>query len=210
MRLGVYGTGTDSAGGYEVSRVRGGRLSGMSYLDAIRQADNEEQTADSRLQLLAGEETEEEVTQKDTERPQAARIYDAVTAGKESPSACIREVPKVPYGNLAQDGVINYNGICFVCDERTNSICLGNMEEKDKVINITLSGGGHLRVNRDNISDLAKAAGMFSPEDLNLIMRAIARDTKIQSMKQEMDDMKANVGNSIGAGSEAARTAKKE
>ena len=182
----------------------------MSYLDAIRQADNEEQTADSRLQLLAGEETEEEVTQKDTERPQAARIYDAVTAGKESPSACIREVPKVPYGNLAQDGVINYNGICFVCDERTNSICLGNMEEKDKVINITLSGGGHLRVNRDNISDLAKAAGMFSPEDLNLIMRAIARDTKIQSMKQEMDDMKADVGNSIGAGSEAARTAKKE
>ena len=141
----------------------------MSYLDAIRQADNEEQTADSRLQLLAGEETEEEVTQKDTERPQAARIYDAVTAGKESPSACIREVPKVPYGNLAQDGVINYNGICFVCDERTNSICLGNMEEKDKVINITLSGGGHLRVNRDNISDLAKAAGMFSPEDLNII-----------------------------------------
>ena len=41
-------------------------------------------------------------------------------------------------------------------------------------------------------------------------MRAIARDTKIQSMKQEMDDMKANVGNSIGAGSEAARTAEKE
>ena len=47
---------------------------------------------------------------------------------------------------------------------------------------------------------------MFSPEDLNLIMRAIARDTKIQSMKQEMDDMKADVGNRIGAGSEAAQT----
>lgn len=65
-------------------------------------------------------------------------------------------MPKVSYGNLAQDAVINYNGVCFVYDERTNSICLGNMEEKDKVINITLSGGGHLRVNRDNISDLAK------------------------------------------------------
>ena len=182
----------------------------MSYLDAIRQAGDEEQTADSRLQLLAGEETDEEVAKRDTERPQAARIYDAVTAGKESPSACIREVPKVPYGNLAQDGVINYNGICFVCDERTNSICLGNMEEKDKVINITLSGGGHLRVNRDNIGDLARAAGMFSPEDLNLIMRAIARDTKIQSMKQEMDDMKADVGNRIGGGSEAAQTEEEE
>lgn len=206
MRLGVYGTGTDSAGGYETSRVKGGRLSGKSYLDAIQQAGDEEQTADSRLQLLA----EEAVTQKETERPQAARIYDAVTAGKESPSVCIREVPKVPYGNLAKDGVINYNGVCFVCDERTNSICLGNMEEKDKVINITLSGGGHLRVNRDNISDLAKAAGMFSPEDLNLIMRAIARDTKIQSMKQEMDDMKADVGNRIGAGSEAAQTEEEE
>lgn len=209
MRLGVYGTGTDSAGGYETSRVKGGRLSGMSYLDAIRQAGDEEQAVDSRLQLLAAEETEE-VTQKKAERPQAVRIYDAVTAGKESPSACIREVPKVPYGNLAQDGVINYNGVCFVCDERTNSICLGNMEEKDKVINIALSGGGYLRVNRDNISDLARAAGMFSPEDLNLIMRAIARDTKIQSMKLEMDDMKADVGNRIGAGSEAAQTEEEE
>lgn len=210
MRLGVYSTGTDSAGGYEASGVKGGRLSGMSYRDVIRQTDDGGQTTDSRLLLLAGEETEEKVTQKDTERPQAVRIYDAVTAGKESPPACIREVPKVPYGNLAKDGVIHYNGVCFVCDERTNSICLGNMEEKDKVINVTLSGGGHLRVNRDNISDLAKAAGMFSPEDLNLIMRAIARDTKLQSMKQEMDDMKANVGNSIGAGSRAAQTAEKE
>jgi hypothetical protein len=51
-----------------------------------------------------------------------------------------------------------------------------------------LSGGGSLIVNRDNLGDLAKAIGMFSPEDVNLIMRAIAEDAKIQQMKQQIDD----------------------
>lgn len=36
---------------------------------------------------------------------------------------------------------------------------------------------------------------MFSPRDLNLIMRAIAQDTKIQSMKKELDDMENSIGN---------------
>lgn len=101
---------------------------------------------------------------------------------------------KVPYGYLARDGVICYNGVNFVCDEKTNSICLGDMADKKNVITIALSGGGHLKVNRDNLGELSKAAGMFSPEDLNLIMRAIAQDTKIQSMQKEIDDMKAAVG----------------
>ena len=77
LRLGVYGTGTDSAGGYEASRVKGGRLSGMSYLDAIRQAEDEEQTADSRLQLLAGEET-------------IARIIRLRSSGENIPAALAR------------------------------------------------------------------------------------------------------------------------
>ena len=90
---------------------------------------------------------------------------------------------------LAQDGVITYNGVTFVCDERTNSICLGDMSDKSKVLNIALSGGGCLKVNRDNIGDLSACVGMFSPEDLNLIMRAIAQDTKAQEMLLEKEDM---------------------
>ena len=40
-----------------------------------------------------------------------------------------------------------------------------------------------------NIGDLAKAIGMFSPEDVNLILRAIAQDNKAREMQMEIDEL---------------------
>ncbi len=94
----------------------------------------------------------------------------------------------VPYNHLAKDGIIEYNGVVFVCDEEHKAICLGDVSDKSKCLSIPLSGGGCLIVNRDSLGSLAKAIGMFSPEDVNLIMRAIAEDAKIQQMKQQIDD----------------------
>lgn len=94
----------------------------------------------------------------------------------------------VPYYYLAKDGIIDYNGVVFFCDEEHKALCLGDTSDKSKCLNIPLSGGGCLIVNRDNLGSLAKAIGMFSPEDVNLIMRAIAEDAKIQQMKQQIDD----------------------
>ena len=103
-----------------------------------------------------------------------------------------------PYSYLAnEDGVIEYNGVVFTCDEKTNSICLGDMTDEKNVLNIPLSGGGHLKVNRNSIGLLSKAAGMFSPEDMNLIMRAITQDAKIESVKKEIEDEEASVGNQL-------------
>lgn len=94
----------------------------------------------------------------------------------------------VPYNYLAKDGIIEYNGVVFVCDEEHKAIRLGDTSNPKNCLNIPLSGGGSLIVNRDNIGDLAKAIGMFSPEDVNLIMRAIAQDAKIQQMKHQIDE----------------------
>lgn len=44
-------------------------------------------------------------------------------------------------------------------------------------------------VNRENLGDLSRAIGMFSPEDVNLILRALARDKQIQKMQHEIDVM---------------------
>ena len=74
---------------------------------------------------------------------------------------------KVPYGEMAEDGVIEYNGVTFVCDYEHNRLTLGDTTNKEDCINIPLSGGGSLLVNRDNIDALSKAIGMFSPEDVN-------------------------------------------
>lgn len=140
-------------------------------------------------------------------RSEAERIYDAAVSGKRNPIENVRQAPKVPYGHLAKDGEIVYNGVIFVCDEETNSICLGDMSDKKNVLNIPLSGGGHLKVNRNSIGQLSRAAGMFTPEDLNLIMRAVAQDTKIQETLEEIEDEAAGVGNRIAKGQEAEQEA---
>ena len=128
-------------------------------------------------------------------------------SGGKNPIEELRKKPKVPYEHLAKDGVIIYNDVCFVCDEETNSICLGDMTDKKNVINIPLSGGGNLKVNRANLGDLSRAIGMFSPEDVNLIMRAIALDTKLQATEKEIDDMEASVGNQLTGDSEEGQEA---
>lgn len=100
----------------------------------------------------------------------------------------------VPYGYLAQDGVINYNGVTFVCDEQKNAICLGDMSDKRNVLTIPLSDGGCLMVNRSNLGDLSKAMSMFSPEDINLILRAIADDKKAQEMQETIEEETNSIG----------------
>lgn len=134
------------------------------------------------------------------DRGEAAKICEAALKGGGNLISSINTAPKVPYGHLARDGVITYNGVQFVCDEKTNSICLGDMTDKKQVINIPLSGGGHLKVNRANLGQLSKAIGMFSPEDINLILRAIHLDTKVQSMQKEVEDLEASVGEQIADG----------
>ena len=156
-----------------------------------------------------GKETPEpeqtETEHRKTERSQAETIYRAAASGKTSPEH-VRAVSKVPYGYLAKDGVITYNGVTFVCDEKTNSICLGDMTDQKNVLNIPLAGGGHLKVNRDNIGDLSKAIGMFTPEDVNRILRAIHQDAKIRSVEQELEDMENSVGNHVSAGASSGET----
>lgn len=97
-----------------------------------------------------------------------------------------------PYSYLAdKSGIIDYNGVIFVCDNEKNQLCLGDMSNPNDVLRIPLSKGGCLMVNRDNIGDISKAISMFSPEDINLIMRAIAEDNRAQQMKNEIEDVKS-------------------
>lgn len=174
------GTGATAASAWIAALAEAGRSEGTGRGEA------EEQGAGT-------------ATGKPRERSEAVKIYEAVKAGQGNPLDNLRQAPKVPYGHLAREGVIEYNGVCFVCDEKTNSICLGDVTDPKKVITVALSGGGHLKVNRDNLGDLSRAVGMFSPEDLNLIMRAIAQDTKAQSMQREMEDVEGRVGRELGA-----------
>jgi len=192
-----------------VSRERGKRFAQIGYSLQESFGNTVWVQKGSRVQELAEAGTAnsvEEVKEEEAEgregdvrgcRSEAEKIYQAAVSGRKNPMEDMRKAPKVPYEHLAKDGVITYNGVCFVCDEKTNSICLGDMTDEKNVLNIPLSGGGHLKVNRNSIGLLSRAAGMFTPEDLNLIMRAIAQDTKIQSVKEEIEDAEASVGTTM-------------
>ena len=150
------------------------------------------ETAESRFAESIGESVKEDDTVKTpvTRGVQLARHIE----GKD----------KVPYGEMAEDGIIEYNGVVFVCDYEHNRLTLGDTTNKEDCINIPLSGGGSLLVNRDNIDALSKAIGMFSPEDVRRILEALARDNKIQQMKKELDDMEN--GDDVDNNEEASET----
>lgn len=80
---------------------------------------------------------------------------------------------KCPYDYMAKNGIIEYNGVVFNCDYKKNAITLGDMSDQKRVLKINLPSGGGLHINVDNLGDISKAAGMFTPEDLKAIMRAI-------------------------------------
>lgn len=95
---------------------------------------------------------------------------------------------KAPYSYLAKDGIVEYNGVTFVCDYKKNALCLGDVSNPKDILNIPLPSGGCLKVNKDNIGDLQRAVGMFSPADLNAIMRAIAQYNHCTSKLNEIDE----------------------
>lgn len=102
--------------------------------------------------------------------------------------------PSFPYAAYADGDTITYNGVVFTCDSEKNAICLGDMSNRGNVLTIPLEGGGSLMVNRDSIGMLAGAMSMFSPEDANRIMRAIADDKKAQETQKEIEDDKNSLG----------------
>lgn len=94
----------------------------------------------------------------------------------------------VPYGYLANNGVITYQGVVFVCDAENKRLLLGDCSNPDNCINVPLSGGGSLVFNRNNIGSISQAIGMFSPEDVSRIMKAIAEDAKSKQIQNEIDE----------------------
>lgn len=211
MRIGAEYAGADTLQAKKSAKEAGKRFREFGYSGGV--SGNTAWAGAARHLPVSGETDKENEAEGSVgaaegtgSRSEAEKIYQAAVSGKPNPLESIRQPAKVPYGYLAKDGVIEYNGVVFVCDEKTNSICLGDMTDEKNVLNIPLSGGGHLKVNRNSIGLLSRAASMFSPEDLNLIMRAIAEDTKIQSVKKEIEDEEASVGNQLRGGEAAQRS----
>lgn len=206
MRIHTEQTGMTKsapAAGFRTGRfTQGLRADNSSWLESCGSLFQKQPLDEEQTDHISGGTGHE----KTGDRSDVHKIYEAALQGSKTPITSLKTAPKVPYGYLAKDGMITYNGVAFICDEKTNSICLGDVSDPKKTINIPLSGGGHLKVNRGEIGQLSKAIGMFSPEDVNRILRAIHLDTKLQSVQKEMEDLEDSVGEEITSGNENAGT----
>ena len=99
--------------------VRGRRFSGSST--AKSGSSGWMTSGGNTLQRLVESEAEKKmkpVTEETpSDRSEAAKVYEAAIKGSKNILSNIRTAPKVPYGYLAKDNVITYNGVVFTCDE---------------------------------------------------------------------------------------------
>lgn len=131
-------------------------------------------------------------------RADGTAALEVKDCGMDFLSALIKkEKQQFPYSALAQDGVIDYNGVCFVGDAKSNSLCLGDMSDYRKILNIQLSDGGLLKVNTDNLEDLRKSIGLFSTRDQALILKAICAYHHQKGVENSKEFLKSSELNQI-------------
>lgn len=146
-----------------------------------------------KMETAIQEEVKEEIEQRKQEEL-SEEVLGKLIGNNNIPIAMRREPAKFPYEHLAKDGIINYKGVVFVCDENKNALLLGDCSNPKNCISVNLENGGRLIVNRENLNELADAISMFSPEDIRRILCAIADDKKIQATQKEIDDAVNGLG----------------
>lgn len=151
----------------------------------------------SRELLANQEETEQEEEKELAESERIKNGQTEVLRGSRLQLHLSGEDKKAPYYHLSNNGMIEYKGVTFFCDTQKNQLQLGDISDEGNCLTIPLEGGGALIVNRDNLDELAKAIGMFSPEDANRIMRAIHQDTKAKQVQAEIEDEENRIGEEI-------------
>ena len=122
------------------------------------------------------------------EQPDIEDTIDDMVA-EEAIQKLLDKGNRAPYSLMAdENGIVKYKGVEFRCDYENNRLCLGDVSNPKNCITVGLERGGCLVFNRENIDDLVKAIDMFSPEDINRIMRAIAQDAKLRQMQVQIED----------------------
>ncbi|MBQ7551392.1 MAG: hypothetical protein IJT04_07685 [Bacteroidales bacterium] len=92
----------------------------------------------------------------------------------------------------AKDGMLEYNGIVYFCNENTGALELGDCSKPDNCLRVSLSGGGSLIVNPDNFKELSKSIGLFNSEDQMRIIAALEMfkmaNKKMEELEEEEKD----------------------
>ena len=88
----------------------------------------------------------------------------------------------------AKDGMLEYNGVVYFCNENTGALELGDCSKPDNCLRVSLSGGGSLIVNPDNFKELSKSIGMFNSEDQMRIIAALEMFKMANKKMEELEE----------------------
>lgn len=102
---------------------------------------------------------------------------------------------EAPYGFLTEngkEGIISYNGVTFKTSASEMTITLVSSSQGE-TLTIPLPSGGVLKLCKNDIGSLARAMGMFSPEDQGAIMRAIAAEAKTKKDEMEREEEQSGI-----------------
>ena len=109
----------------------------------------------------------------------------------DSVAIILRQMDKAQPGKPVSKTVF-HNGVCVVVEKdylRGNSITIGGSSNPNWIHVDTSVGTVHIDLN--DIDSLMKCLDMFSPEDLNLILRKITEVRQCKDALQEIDEMRS-------------------
>lgn len=111
-------------------------------------------------------------------------------AATDSVGIILRQMDKPQPGQPVTKTVF-HNGVCVVVEKdylRGNSITIGGSSNPNWIHVDTSVGTVHIDMN--DIDSLMKCLDMFSPEDINLILRKITEVRQCKDALQEIDEMR--------------------
>lgn len=109
----------------------------------------------------------------------------------DSVAIILRQMDKAQPGKPVSKTVF-HNGVCVVVEKdylRGNSITIGGSSNPNWIHVDTSVGTVHIDLN--DIDSLMKCLDMFSPEDINLILRKITEVRQCKDALQEIDEMRS-------------------
>lgn len=153
--------------------------------------------------MVANVWTEEEMWEMWYARAEALRaghkaegsipVGGTVTGGSQIVFAGALESENRYFRYADERGVIDYKGIIFYCDTQTDTLKLGDCSDASACIQISLTEGGSLMVNRNNLDQLFDALSFFSPEDMVKILQVLQKEkmseNSLAKIEQEEDKL---------------------
>lgn len=168
-----------------------------NYKDYIRNSQFANRYSQNKGNLFQAdlEQKSKQLTDKVLEQSGNNEGYPKADSISETLMDIIGEKPKDPIAALvgSEGGLLEHNGVVLAVDTTRSIISIGDVSNPDNVFRVGLSTGYTLKVNWDNITDLAKSLDLFTPEDVKRILHALQTSKHSKEKLGELEELYSKI-----------------